>query len=692
MPPLDAAQDPSTAQASPRQPDSSAQPAPDSQATWRGPARALLTRSGCREDISDCPSLDAVATRLAGSGFDLGAINNPQAEVWEGETVAGALIKQPDGAWLAVLGGCFSGRVIGEDGSEGRGIRDEDRAQALEVRVLRDRGADLTSVRPFLARHRRRFVDLFVAALIVNVFALVLPLFSSFVYDKILGNGIVETLWALVFAVVAFAGIEFCVRVLRVNVAEKFSLDGEVEIDIGIFRNLLDTPANRMPALGNLIERYKQILSYRDFISSSYVVAMADVPFILLFLVTITIATGPLVLVSIVCGALMIGVSVLSTPAILDFDREAREAGRRRFSLLTDVIGAREAIAGGAFRHLLNQRWRAASTTAASASSRSRVWRGMSGNLLNSISYFSFVGVLVGGVYLVESHSLTSGGLLAASMLTSRCVAGFSSLITLMLRYREFRTALRELGAILPQQSQAAPRGQHGRLGGTVCLDTVTCALRAGDRAILHKLSLVVPHGQIVGIAGAPGAGKTTLLRLIAGVLSPDEGRILIDGIPLTDLSSDDLGENIGYKPQDLCLLEGTIDDNIRAGRPPLDSATRQSLLSLTGLGRCFEDGTLHWHTEVGPRGSQLSGGQRQLVALARALHTLPPVLLLDEPTNGLDAPLEGHIARQIAALRGRCTVLVSTHSRSLLEICDRIIVVGQGRLLADGPREKILV
>jgi ABC-type bacteriocin/lantibiotic exporter with double-glycine peptidase domain len=278
-------------------------------------------------------------------------------------------------------------------------------------------------------------------------------------------------------------------------------------------------------------------------------------------------------------------------------------------------------------------------------------------------------------------------------LLTSRAMGGFSSIVMLIIRYREFQIALRELNQTIPTTRQVSHKSR-GRLQGAVRVDHVTCRLQQGDGAlpVLKDVSLSIAPGEIVGIAGSPGAGKTTLLRLIAGVLQPDEGRILIDNIPLNELSHDDISLNIGLKPQDFCLIDGSIEDNVRAGRTQLSADVRQSILAVSGLSRAFQENGLNWSTEIGPRGSNISGGQRQLVSLARAMLYQPTILMLDEPTNGLDAQLEGNLVQQIAQMKGRNTVIISTHSRNILSICDRIIVIGQSRILADGPRDKVLV
>jgi ABC-type bacteriocin/lantibiotic exporter with double-glycine peptidase domain len=443
--------------------------------------------------------------------------------------------------------------------------------------------------------------------------------------------------------------------------------------------------------MGDLLEKYKQLVAHRDFLSSTYLLALADLPFLGLFLIVIALVAGPLVLVPIVCSAAMLAVSAFFILPVLGYDRQARQASVKRLSLISDVLSAREAIVGSALRNDLARRWRQASVASTTASSLARHWRGLSMTLVGLISYGSYIAVMVGGVYMVDGRSLTSGGLLAASLLTSRAMANVASAITLIIRYKEFRTALREMDLILPKTRAAPSSTSRGRLQGSLRFDKVSCRLVQNAQPILSNISFTINPGEMVGIAGAPGAGKTTLLRLAADILQPSEGQVLIDDTPIGKLSPEDLSWNIGYKPQDCCLLDGSIEDNVRAGRPQMSPAVRQEVLADSGLIRSFRDSGLNWATQVGPRGMNLSGGQRQLVALARALLFDPAILLLDEPTNGLDSTLESHLAQVLSSRRGHRTILVSTHSRTLLSVCDRIIVVGQAQLLADGPRDKIM-
>lgn len=556
--------------------------------------------------------------------------------------------------------------------------------------VLKEKKVLFSGVSPFFRHYSGRLWDIIASAFLINLFALAFPLFSSFVYDKIMGNGIYETLWALAICLLFVLGIEFFMRLIRIQAAERFAVSTETDIDYGIFKKLLAANLNNLPSIGLLLEKYKQIISYRDFLSSSYLLALADVPFVVLFLIAILIIAGPMAfLVILFGGALSLASSLLLKP-VLAHEFVAKDASERRFGLLNDLLYAREVIIGSAFQGDIQDKLRQSSVESAIASGKARYWRGIGMSLANSLSYLSYVAVLVAGVYMVENHTLTSGGLLAVSMLSSRAMSAMSSVSGLILRYKEFQAALKGLNSMLPDKIDAhiIP---HGKLSGNIHFENVTCKVRSDENPVLDKINLNIRAGEIVGIAGSPGSGKTTFLRLIAGMMPPDKGRILIDDIPVENLSPDDVSVSLGYKPQELCLLEGRIEDNVRAGRSSLSAIERKDVLRLSGLEFAFRESGLNWQSEVGVRGMKISGGQRQLVSLARALAYEPSIVLLDEPTNGLDAVLEAHLGQQIQSLKGKATVIVSTHSHHILSICDRIIVVGQSKILADGPRDKIL-
>lgn len=654
---------------------------------------ALLLANGfAAYEAQKTDDLNTIREYLGSHGYILQRLSLTHHTIPAEENQTGCLVALADGMFLPVLGTGEEAILLNADGTAFRLIDASDLEQATEILLILERAENIARVLPYLKRHKGKLTEIFVCGIIINLFALTLPLFSSFVYDKVLGNGITSTMWALVIGLVLVVITEFSLRTIRIIIAERAARLSDAEIDHTIFRGLLETKSNALPSMGTVLERYKQILSYRDFLSSTYMLALADFPFLLMFIVAVIIVSGPLVLVGITCGVLVVIFNALFVFPAFEYEKKSRRASEKRLGLLADIITARDAVVGAFAQNALARKWQATSLIATHSSSMSRVWFGLGQTMTNSLSFLSYIGVLVGGAYMLEDGSLTSGGLLATSMLTARMIGNFSSVSTLFVRYHEFSNALSELNKILPGKIESPVKNTHGALQGKLRIDRITCNIGHGGHPVLKDISINIAHGEIVGIAGALGSGKTTLLRLIAGLLQSDAGQILIDDIPLQALSSEDISHTIGFKPQDLCLMEGTIEENIRAGRPALTPEARQFVLETTGLARDFQDNGLNWTTEIGQRGMSLSGGQKQLIALARAIAFKPPLILLDEPTNGIDAPLEEFLAKQFSQMRGKSTLLISTHSRQMLSICDRIIVLGKSKILADGPRENILV
>ncbi len=654
---------------------------------------ALLLASGIttNEKIKS-NDINNISEYLGGHGLKLQRIPLHHMVIPDDEGQIGCIAALSDGKYMPLLGGGEDAVLLNADGSAFRLANADDLGKIAEILVITEQDGNISRVLTYMQRNKGKLLEIFACGIMVNLFGLTLPLFSSFVYDKVLGNGITSTMWALVIGLFLIVAVEFSLRIIRIIIAERISRLNDAEIDHTVFRGLVETKPNALPGVGKVLERYKQITSYRDFLSSSYMLAIADLPFLLLFMLAIIIVSGPLVLVGIACGTLAVICNMIFIFPAFDYEKKSRMASEKRLSLLTDILSARDAIIGAASQNALARKWRTASLTATQSSSMARIWFGLGQSTTNSLSFLSYLGVLVGGAYMVEDGSLTSGGLLATSMLTARMFGNFSSVSTLFVRYHEFKNAVSELNTILPATIKDRAKNNIGELLGSVRIDRLSCNIGHGGHPVLKEISIRIGHGEIVGIAGAPGSGKTTLLRLICGLIQPDAGQVLINDIPIDKLSPEDISQAIGYKPQDICLLDGSIEENIRAGRSQISQQMRRELLEITGLMRDFQENGLSWTTEIGQRGTQLSGGQRQLVALARALYAQPPLILLDEPSNGLDAPLEEHLAKQLRQMKGKSTIIISTHSRQLLSICDRIIVIGKSKILADGPRDKVLI
>jgi ATP-binding cassette subfamily B protein/ATP-binding cassette subfamily C protein LapB len=543
---------------------------------------------------------------------------------------------------------------------------------------------------PFLRRHARLLLPVLLGGVITNVLALALPLFGAFVYDKVLGNGVTDTLWAVSIGVLLAIAMDYLARALRIQLIERMAVTTESDIDRALFTNLL-RKSGGIPPVGLVLDKYKQLLSSRDFVSSTYLLAAADLPFVLLFLAAIALVAGPLVFIPILVGGGAVLLNLAFCVPARDYETLARHAGEQRISLLADTLMGREVVVTTALRGEVARRWQRTGDAAAVAAGRARFWNTMANSVSISASSLAYAAILVGGAYMVDSRLLTSGGIMAASMLTSRAMATLASVTLLVTRLREFRRALRELDEVLPTASVSETEIYPDDPSGDIQLVGLRWRPAADTRPVLDGLDLHIRPGEIVGIAGLPGAGKTTLMRLITGVEKPSEGQVLLDMAPVERWDSRQLARSIGYKTQDALLFDGTLASNVIAGRPHVTPEQMSEALARSGLRQSIERGELTLATQVGPRGSRLSGGQRQMVALARSLLGDPPILLLDEPSTGFDSQLEQALANYIASLTGRRTVLLCSHSRTLLMVCSRIIVLNQGRIGADGPRDKVL-
>ncbi|MCE4553511.1 peptidase domain-containing ABC transporter [Roseateles cellulosilyticus] len=535
-----------------------------------------------------------------------------------------------------------------------------------------------------------------VASLLVNALVLTLPLFSMLVYDKAVGNELHETLWALSIGMGLLFALELVLRLSRVLLVEHAGARWDMHLDERLLRGVLATPASKPLQVGTLLSRYRELGATRDVLSAQFLLPLADVPFALLFAIVLAVIAGPLVLIPIGVGLALLGAGGVLQAAAARRSRVASQAASTKLSWLVDVLLARESVMSAAAARVAERGLREPSATAARAGSRARVWQQVSQQLLPVGMSACTVLTLVAGVYRIEAQALSVGGLISTTMLGGRLVSSICMFAPVMLRWQEFMRALRDMAQTVALDAATLPDRDTGGPLGAAAAEGVRLAgvgFAYPDKpAVLSDVTVTLKPGEMVAVVGSSGAGKSTLLRLLAGHLVPTSGQFALGGrVVSDDLTRRWLAGAVAYKPQEPGFLAGRLQDIVAPGEDGAREAELLRALRVAGLGPQLDRGELGLNTELGSNGAGLSGGQRQMLALARVLHQSSDLLLLDEPTLGLDRQAQEGLIAALPGWKDGCCVVVATHSAELIQVCDRVLVLDRGRVVADAPPQRLL-
>jgi ATP-binding cassette subfamily B protein/ATP-binding cassette subfamily C protein LapB len=538
-----------------------------------------------------------------------------------------------------------------------------------------------------------RYIEIGLSSLIVNAFMLATPVFAMLVYDKIIGNNITQTLWALAIGMLLFAALDFVLRAIRAYYVEQIAIRSDVSLDEMLVSRLMVGDIGKTPPVGSALAAYRELTSAREFISAQTLMVLADLPFTVVFMVVLGIIGGPIVLSPLLIGTAVVVIQTALAIPTQDYLKTSRQAEAIKLGQLTELISAAEVFASTKMGTGFRLRWKGLSEQQCVSQGKSRFWNSLGAAVTMSSSTVTYVTTMVIGVFLIESQSITVGALVAASMLSSRALANISQAVTLFAKFRHLKEANASLNRIISlhadtQAREVPPAPVEGRL----FVRALSHRFRKEGLAALENANFGVESGERIGIVGRPGSGKSTLVRALAGVIHPSNGDVLVDGIPVNRYLPEERSEWLVYKPQEPLLFAGTLEDNVRAGNRQASAEAVMQALAGAGLREAIRIGELSLAHEIAPYGSNLSGGQRQAIALARALLSTARIVILDEPTSGFDIPTEQAVAQYLHTWSQGKTLILATHSPLLLNLlCDRLIVVNGGKVVADGPRQKIL-
>ncbi len=546
-----------------------------------------------------------------------------------------------------------------------------------------------------ILENRRLYRDALLAAVLINVFALAMPLFSMNVYDRVVPNNAVETLWVLAIGISLVLIFNFVLTTTRAYVVDAASKRVDVQLSAQIMERVLDLRMESRPAsVGSFAANLRSFESVRDFIASASLTTLVDLPFVLLFLVAIAWVSPWMLIPPVVAIAAILLVSFWAQARMESLTLKTFQASSQRNALLVESLTNLEAVKTLNAQGGVQRLWESSTQYIAYMGGKIKFISSGTVNFVQTLQQLVTIAVVVIGVYQVQDSALSMGGIIAASMIAGRCLAPFGQVAGLMMQFHNARTSLNSIDNYMKMPVEhEADREFVSRpdLRGAIEFRNVSFSYPGSEQASLSGVSFSLRPGERVGIIGRIGSGKTTLEKLVLGLYQPSEGSVLIDGVDARQIDPVDLRRAIGHVPQDPMLFYGSLKHNLLVGAPFADESDMLHAARIAGVDEFVARNPKGYDMLVGERGESLSGGQRQSIAVARALINDPAILLLDEPSSNLDNQSEAQLKRRLEEAARDKTILLVTHRTALLTLVDRLIVIDGGKIVADGAKDQVI-
>ena len=543
--------------------------------------------------------------------------------------------------------------------------------------------------------NRHLYRDILIASIFINLFAIAMPLFVMNVYDRVVPNHATETLWILAAGIAIVLIAELSLRLLRNWFIDLGANRADVRLSSAIMEKVLGMKMTDRPnSSGSFVSNVQSFESIRSFIGSLTVVALVDLPFVLLFTTIVALIEPIMALPILIGGFLILSYAFFAQNKMHELSLDAMQAGSMRNATLYEGVSNLETLKSFNVESKTQSDWEKSTIFLTRNAAKMRMISASITQGAHWMQHLVGIMVIILGVYSIIEGNISQGALIAAYMLSSRAMGPIGQTAGLLSQYHYAATAYQSLEEIMNKESERpvektwiAPPFVRGEIE----FQNVSFKYPNDERMALKDVSFKIKAGEHIAILGRNGSGKTTLEKLILGLYQPESGHILIDGVDLRHFDPAQLRRNIGYMPQDISLFYGTLKDNITVASP---TATDENILKathLSGLDTFVRSHPAGFDMPVGERGQLLSGGQKQSVALARSIINDPPILLFDEPTGSLDFSSESQFIQQMnEATKGK-TLITITHRTPLLKLVERIIVMDNGKIVANGPKETVL-
>ncbi|WP_404466442.1 type I secretion system permease/ATPase [Vreelandella aquamarina] len=548
-----------------------------------------------------------------------------------------------------------------------------------------------------IRENRRLYRDIVLGSVAINLFAIAMPLFVLNVYDRVVPNQATETLWVLAIGIFIVLCFDLALRLMRSSFVDLAASRADVKLSSAIMAKSLGLRLEERPAsTGSFTSTLQSFESVRAFIGSATILGIVDLPFVLMFAAIIALINPWLVLPVLVGIVVVLLYALAAQGKLHELSQTTWEVGAQRNSLLVESISQLENVKALRAESRIQRHWEKASAFLSKTGAQLKMVSTSVSNVAQWAQHSVAVCVIIVGVYQIIEGNLTQGGLIAAYMLSSRAMAPISQAAALLAQYHQSSTALDSLNAVMDkkvERHEGKAYVEKPSFAGNIRLEKVTLRYPNEERDALKDVSITVNAGEKVALLGRIGCGKSSLNKLVLGFYQPTSGAVLVDNVDIRQLDPLQLRRHIGYVPQDVSLFSGSLRDNIVAGggSDRVDDDALLRAIELAGLENLVNSHPHGVDLQVGERGQALSGGQKQSVAIARALVQDPPILLLDEPTSSMDNASEEAFKANLKNVAAGKTILVVTHRTSLLSLVDRIIVMDAGKVVADGPRDTVV-
>ncbi len=545
-----------------------------------------------------------------------------------------------------------------------------------------------------ILKNKKLYIQVMAASAFINVFALFSAFYIMVVYDRVIPNNAIESLMALTVGILVIVVFDFSMKVLRGLYTDKASAMVDIDVSENLFERISRNEQLINQPTGMVSAVVKEFDLLKDFIASASFVAFVDLPFIFLFIFVLYTIGGPVAAVPAVIVVLVIIAGLIIQPVIRKLSYNASQDGQSKQSVIVEVLAGMETLKTLKGINILRDRWVDSVDRQGITSAKSKFWSQLTTNFSQSGQQLSQVGIIVYGVFLIAEGSLTMGSLIACVILSGRTLAPLGQVSNLLGRFNQAMTAYVNFGQLMQQPVREINRSSQVRVDkieGQISITNVSLTYPEQKEAVIRQVNLNIAAGEKIAIVGKIASGKTSLLRLITGLYDPSEGSVKIDKSDITHMHPDDIRNHIGVVMQIPMLFSGTLKENLLMGNPNAtdkEMVAAAKIANVDAIASSLPDG---YESLIAEGGKQLSGGQRQAICIARAFVGDPKIIIMDEPSSAMDSGSEQQLLEILKEKLVNKTLILITHRGTLLSLVSRVVVIDNGRILADGPKDKVL-